>query len=98
MHGIKIPQQDFALKMQGGLCARGGGAYLRDTTVFTKVCRRGRGASSVKECISHVFFILHNEQLNFRTSAHRSTLQIKDALSFKGLSPLCLPIYNVGEQ
>ena len=25
MHGIKIPQQDFALKMQGGgLCARGG--------------------------------------------------------------------------
>ena len=28
MHGIKIPQQDFALKMQGR-----GGAYLRDTTV-----------------------------------------------------------------
>ena len=27
MHGIKIPQQDFALKMQGR-----GGAYLRDTT------------------------------------------------------------------
>ena len=24
MYGIKIPQQDFALKMQGGLCARGG--------------------------------------------------------------------------
>ena len=34
MHGIKIPQQDFALKMPGGsLCARGAGAYLRDTTV-----------------------------------------------------------------
>ena len=31
MRVIKIPQQDFALKMQGGLCARG--AYLRDTTV-----------------------------------------------------------------
>ena len=31
MHGIKIPQYEFALKMQGGLCARG--AYLRDTTV-----------------------------------------------------------------
>ena len=31
MRGIKIPPQDFALKMQGGLCARG--AYLRDTTV-----------------------------------------------------------------
>ena len=28
MHGIKIPQQDFALKMQGR-----GGAYLRDTTI-----------------------------------------------------------------
>ena len=29
MCGIKIPLQDFALKMQGDLCARG--AYLRDT-------------------------------------------------------------------
>jgi len=34
MRGIKIPQQYFALKMQGGLCARGGvfaghyGTYL----------------------------------------------------------------------
>ena len=24
MRGIKIPQQDFTLKRQGGLCARGG--------------------------------------------------------------------------
>ena len=33
MRGIKIPQYEFALKMQGGgLCARG--AYLRDTTVI----------------------------------------------------------------
>ena len=24
MRGIKIPQYEFALKMQGGLCARGG--------------------------------------------------------------------------
>jgi len=30
MRGIKIPQQDFALKTQGG---GGGGAYLRDNTV-----------------------------------------------------------------
>ena len=29
MRGIKIPQQDFALKTQGG----GGGVYLQDTTV-----------------------------------------------------------------
>ena len=35
MRGIKIPPQDFALKTQGGLCARG--AYLRDTMVNT-VC------------------------------------------------------------
>ena len=28
MRGIKIPQQDFALKMQGGLCARGGGGSV----------------------------------------------------------------------
>ena len=34
MCGIKIPPQDFLLKMQGwGLCARGG-VYLRDTTVL----------------------------------------------------------------
>ena len=31
---IKIPQQDFVLKMQGGLMRKaGGGAYLCDTTV-----------------------------------------------------------------
>ena len=28
MHGIKIPQQDFGLKMHGG--GGGGGEYLRD--------------------------------------------------------------------
>ena len=33
MRGIKIPQQEFALKMQGGLM-REGGAYLRDITVY----------------------------------------------------------------
>ena len=35
MRGIKIPQQDFALKIQGGLMGEGGGGgvYLRDTTV-----------------------------------------------------------------
>ena len=41
MRGIKIPQQDFALKMPGGLMREGGGgAYLRDTTVllrYTKI-------------------------------------------------------------
>ena len=34
MGGVKIPLQDFALKMQGGAYARGG-AYLRDTTVYS---------------------------------------------------------------
>ena len=35
MRGIKIPLQDIALKMQGGLMREGGGgAYLRDTTVY----------------------------------------------------------------
>ena len=37
MRGIKIPQQEFALKMQEGLM-REGGAYLRDTMVFNKIC------------------------------------------------------------
>ena len=32
MRGIKIPPQDFPLKMQGGAYARVG-AYLRGTTV-----------------------------------------------------------------
>ena len=40
MRGIKIPQQDFALKRQGGggggAYARGG-AYLRDTTVLFRL-------------------------------------------------------------
>ena len=34
----KIPLQEFALKMPGGLM-REGGVYLRDTTVFTKQCQ-----------------------------------------------------------
>ena len=34
MHGIKIPQQDFALKMQVGGAYAQGGAYLWDTTVI----------------------------------------------------------------
>ena len=28
MHRIKIPRQDFVLKMQGGLCAREGGGCI----------------------------------------------------------------------
>ena len=31
MHRIKIPQQEFVLKLLGDLCARE--AYLQDTTV-----------------------------------------------------------------
>ena len=33
MCGIKIPQQDFALKMQGGVAYAREGAYLRDTKI-----------------------------------------------------------------
>ena len=36
MRGIKIPPQDFALKMQGRLMHEGW-AYLRDTTVYVLV-------------------------------------------------------------
>ena len=38
MRRIKIPQQDFALKMPGGAYAQGG-AYLRDTTVLFYRCQ-----------------------------------------------------------
>ena len=34
MRGIKIPQQDFALKMPGGLCARGG-VFVGHYGIFT---------------------------------------------------------------
>ena len=34
MRGIKIPQYEFALKIQGG-------AYLRDTTVHMRIAPRG---------------------------------------------------------
>ena len=38
---IKIPQQEFALKMQGGLMHEGGGGgYLRDTMVLYKALPR----------------------------------------------------------
>ena len=43
MRGIKIRQQDFALKMLGGgglMREGGGGAYLRDTTVPSKPAYR----------------------------------------------------------
>ena len=43
MRGIKIPLQDFALKMQGEAYARGG-AYLRDTTVMA-------GQANLSTCI-----------------------------------------------
>ena len=31
MYGIKTPQQDFALKMQGGLMREGGGGHICGT-------------------------------------------------------------------
>ena len=45
MRGIKIPRQDFPLKMQGGLCARGG--------VFAghSVHGTGRAALPLRSCI-----------------------------------------------
>ena len=63
MHGIKIPLQDFAPKMQGGAYARGG-AYLWDTTVHSFspnydlpfcVSKVGRGVTvySNKLCTCH---------------------------------------------
>ena len=39
MCGIKIPRQDFALKMQGGGVYARGRAYLRDTTVQSFINR-----------------------------------------------------------
>ena len=39
MHGIKIPQQDFALKMQvGGLCTRGGIFVGHYSNILSSIC------------------------------------------------------------
>ena len=53
MRGIKIPQQDLALKMQWGLCARG--AYLQDTTIHELTCEQFQidntyNVSTIKSC------------------------------------------------
>jgi len=42
MHEIKIPQQDFALKRQGGLCARGGegGVFAGHYGTYTAIQER----------------------------------------------------------
>ena len=55
MRGIKIPQQDFALKRQGGLMREGGGAYLRDTTVYIFFYRVARCQASMAQVIVLVF-------------------------------------------
>ena len=41
MYGIKKPQQDFALKMQGALCARGGGGggIFCGTLQYIQLCK-----------------------------------------------------------
>ena len=42
MHGIKIPQQDFGLKMQGG--GGGGGGVMRERGAYWRdLCTRGGG-------------------------------------------------------
>ena len=49
MRGIKIPQQDFALKGRGGLCTRGGifaghyGTYLVSLDTGSCLCLRNTG-------------------------------------------------------
>ena len=44
MRGMKMPLQDFVLKMQGG---GGGGAYLWDTTVHAVVLNKNHQRSTI---------------------------------------------------
>ena len=53
MHGIKIPQKDFALKGKGGLCARGR-AYLWDTTVLQSTNRHWKFLVVITSNVSDV--------------------------------------------
>ena len=56
MCGIKIPQQDFALKMQGGFMRNGGGGYLRGTTVHAYVHKYR--ISLIRHCGCYFFHCL----------------------------------------
>ena len=55
MWGIKIPQQDFALKMQGRLMCVCGylRRYLRDTTVVEK------GNLYILELMGDLYYLVH---------------------------------------
>ena len=58
MRGIKILQQDFALKCRGDLCAGGGGggggAYLWDTTIYDKYAHAKRYPATLKMIVTHL--------------------------------------------
>ena len=81
MCGIKVPQQEFVLKMQGGAYARGGGgAYLRDTTVFqsteaTLVQRPGHPCCQVLEEYKHIN-ILSSFDRKIKTPEEHSHLEV----------------------
>ena len=59
MHGIKIPQYEFALKMQGGLCARGGRIcgtlrYVYLTWKMSHISSTSPSSTELEQC-SYVF-------------------------------------------
>ena len=45
MLGIKVPWQDFVLKMLGGGAYARGGAYLRDTTILGNFSQNAVGSA-----------------------------------------------------
>ena len=54
MRGIKVPQQDFALKVPGGPYARRG-AYLRDTTVLVYKANESLSTQPIRNTFPQVY-------------------------------------------
>ena len=78
MRGIKIPQYEFALKMQGLM--REGGAYLWDTTVYTRSFQRVK----LKYLSTPVTTKLN---LKYLSQPVKPEINVTSKLSLKHLSP-----------
>ena len=60
MHGIKIPPSDVALKMQGGLCARGGGVFVGHYHINkNKINGTFANTEAAVRCLGHHFLLLY---------------------------------------
>ena len=97
MRWIKIPPQDFPLKMQGDLCARGG-AYLRDTTVVSGVHKLAYTSISTPQYSGG----LRQAFIAVQTMCHRKLMVYfadkKSTIGFCFVSCYCIVVDDVNKQ